>query len=306
VRLTAIVPATDDPPHLEHCIAAIRDAEDTPDELIVVREHTVAGPAAARNSGALRATGDVLVFVDADVIPHRDAFGRIRLAFAADPELVAVFGSYDNEVGAAGVVSGFRNLLHHHVHQQSGGEAATFWAGLGAVRREDFDRAGAFDADRYREASIEDIELGLRLSGAGARIRLDPELLGTHLKEWTLGSMVRTDFSRRGVPWVQLIARTGATRSGLNLGWRHRISAASSLVLVLGLVARRPRVAVGAGVGLLTLNAPFYALLLRRRGLVQATAGVALHVLHHLTSVCAVPVGLLAHARERRLSRMRP
>jgi GT2 family glycosyltransferase len=306
MRLTAIVPATDNPPHLARCIAAIRGADDTPDELVVIREHGIAGPAAARNFGAARATGDILVFVDADVLPHRDAFHRIRRAFATDPELVAVFGSYDSEPQGAGVISAFRNLLHHHVHQQSGGPAATFWAGLGAVRREDFERAGAFDADRYRKASIEDIELGMRLSAAGARIRLDPKLLGTHLKEWTLGSMVQTDFSRRGVPWVALMARTGATPSGLNLSFRHRTSAAASVVLVLGLAARRPRVAAGAAIGLLALNASFYALLLRRRGPVQATAGVALHVLHHLTSVCAVPAGLLAQARERRVSRMRP
>src|SRR5207244_8179187 len=112
------------------------------DEILVVDDLQVPGPAAARNEGARRATGEVLVFVDADVVPHADAFRLIRGAFDGDPELVALFGSYDDAPPAPGAVSGFRNLLHHHVHQAGAGPAETFWAGLGAVGREAFLQAG--------------------------------------------------------------------------------------------------------------------------------------------------------------------
>jgi len=300
VRLTAIVPATDAPAEVARCVAAIRVADEPPEEVIVVDSAPGPGPAAARNAGAERAGGDVLVFVDADVLPHRDAFRRIRAAFDADSELVALFGSYDDSPEAPDAISGFRNLLHHFVHQASAGSATTFWAGLGAVRRDAFTGAGGFDAARYSEPSIEDIELGMRLSASGRQLRLDPRIQGTHLKQWSLARMIRTDFHARGVPWVALLARNGATPTGLNLGWRHRLSAAASLVLVASVVARRPREAAAAVGALVVLNAPFYALLLRRRGPAQAVAGIGLHVLHHLTGVCAVPAGILAHVRERR------
>ena len=293
MRLSAIVPATDSPAQLERCVAAIRAAEQPPEELIVVETADRPGPAAARNAGAARAQGDVLVFVDSDVVPHADAFTRLRAAFA-DPGLAAVFGSYDDMPEAPGVVSGFRNLLHHFVHQQSGGEATTFWAGLGAIRRDAFRRAGGFDAERYREPSIEDIELGMRLAAAGARIRLDPAIQGTHLKRWTLRSMVRTDLHGRGVPWVALLARERSAPTGLNLGWRHRLSAAASIALVASLATRRPRQAALAAGALVVLNAEFYALLLQRRGPAEAAAGVGLHALHHLTGATAVPLGLYA------------
>ena len=303
VRLTTIVPATDGPPDLERCVAAIQAADQPPEELIVVDDPSAFGPAAARNAGAARASGDVLVFVDSDVLPHRDTFRRIRVAFDSDPGLTALFGSYDDAPEAPDAVSGFRNLLHHYVHQRSPGPATTFWAGLGAVRREAFAQAGGFDADRFPDASIEDIELGMRLAAAGRRMTLDPALQGTHLKRWTLASMVRTDVGRRGVPWVTLLARDGAAPTVLNLGWRHRVSAAASIALAASVVWRRPRPGAAALGLLVVLNAPFYGLLLKRRGPLQAAAGVGLHTIHHVTAACAVPLGLFVHLRARRAPR---
>src|SRR5213596_1012653 len=207
--LSAIVPATDAPATLGECVEAIRSATATPEELIVVDAPAGVGPAAARNIGARGATGDLIAFIDSDVAVHEDAFERIRGAFLADPTLTAVFGSYDDDPGPVGIVSDFRNLLHHHVHHQSAGIAATFWAGLGAIRRDVFLELGGFDESRDEArlpfASIEDIELGMRLHSRGGRILLDPAVQGKHLKEWTLVSMTETDLLRRGVPWLRLV-----------------------------------------------------------------------------------------------------
>src|SRR5438552_10182990 len=123
VELAAVVPATKNPPTLAACLAAIKAAADPPEQVIVVREPADAGPAALRNAGVRAAAADVIVFVDADVEVHADAFSRIRRAFEADPGLSAVFGSYDDNPTAPGVVSRFRNLLHHYVHTSSAGPA---------------------------------------------------------------------------------------------------------------------------------------------------------------------------------------
>lgn len=299
IRLSCIVPATNRPATLERALAAIRAAADPPDELIVVEEPAFAGPAAARNDGARRAGGDVLVFVDSDVVVRHDAFQRVRHSFASDAALVAVFGSYDDEVATNGIVAGFRNLLHHHVHQRSSGEAQTFWAGLGAIRREAFHAADGFDEARYPHPSIEDIELGGRLAAAG-RIVLDPALLGTHLKEWRLTEMVTTDFSRRGVPWVELLLERRKLPATLNLGARERASALASVLGAGSLVRRRPAAAAVSLATLVALNREFYGLLVRRQGAPRAATGVGLHAIHHLTAAAAVPAGVLAHLRRRR------
>ena len=292
MKLVAIVPATDAPATLDRCMNAIRSALEPPEDVCVIDDPTVQGPARARNLGAEEASCETLVFVDADVEVHSDAFVRIRRAFEESGDLVAVFGSYDDDPERHGLVSDFRNLLHHHVHQSGAGPANTFWAGLGAIRRDRFLEIGGFDEARFPHPSVEDIELGMRIAASGGRIELDPDLQGKHLKRWTLASMIRTDLSRRGVPWVRLLLEKQASSGTLNLGLRHRASAAASVALVVGLVARRTRVVGAAGLVLLALNASFYLLLLRRRGLAQAAAGVPLHVLHHIISVAAVPIAV--------------
>jgi GT2 family glycosyltransferase len=295
--LSVIIPATDGRQTLERTIVAINRAEAGPDEVIVVDEPSGIGPAAARNRGARRATGDVLVFVDADVVVHADAFARIRRAFDRDPGLAAVFGSYDDDPAGDGPVSDYRNLLHHHVHNEGAGPATTFWAGLGAMRRDAFLELHGFDESRFPRPSVEDIELGSRLHARGGAILLDPSIQGKHLKRWTLASMSTTDLLSRGVPWMRLILEGRSSRAALNLGWRHRLSTAGSVLLIPLLIRRRfsPAVAV---LGLLVLvDWPFYALLRRRRGARLLVAAIPLHVLHRLTSAAAVPLAIAMHLR---------
>ncbi len=299
LTMAVVVPAGDDPPLLPRCLAALQAGGRVPDELIVQSEPGGAGPAAARNAGAQGLDADVLVFVDSDVEVHADALARIERHFATDPTLAALFGAYDDVPAAPGLTSRFRNLLHHYVHASSPGEAETFWAGLGAVRREAFEAVGGFDAERFPQASVEDIELGMRLREAEATILLDPTIRGRHLKAWTPLTMAHTDFLRRGVPWILLLLRGGRGAGSLNLGRRHRASAAATVVFAAALAGRRPRAALAALLGLLALNRGLYLLLLRRGGPRLLLAGIGLHLLHQLTAVASVPVALVVHLRER-------
>jgi GT2 family glycosyltransferase len=290
--LSAVVPATDHPATLARCLRAIAAADAGPEQVVVVESPAQLSAAGARNAGAADTLADVIVFVDADVEVHPDAFARIRARFHAEPELDAVFGSYDDTPGARGVVSVFRNLLHHHVHHESAGPADTFWTGLGAVRRSCFEAVDGFDEHRYPDPSVEDIDLGRRLRAAGARIALDPTIQGTHLKAWTLRSMVWTDFARRGIPWVELEWRGRRVSSALNLGWRHRLSALACVVGVISALVGRWAVTAGSFLALMILNRSFYALLVRRLGPLRAGVGVGLHALHHLVATASVVAGL--------------
>ena len=258
------------------------------------------GPAAARNLGAAQAHLPILVFVDADVAIHSDALDRIRAHFSSDPCLSAVFGRYDDQPAAAGLVSRYRNLLHHHTHSSHPGPARTFWAGLGAIRREAFLAAGGFDAATYPRPSIEDIELGLRLSHGSARLLLDPAIEGTHHKRWSLRSMLATDIRRRAIPWSRLLLQRRQGSSVLNLDARARLSTLLSLALVLSSVALAwwpwiwplPLLALA---GVVLLNHRFHRLCLRQGGPALALVAISLQVVYFLYSALTFAVVLLQH-----------
>jgi hypothetical protein len=299
-RLSIVIPATDEPAHLDRVVAAVRDATLAGDEIIVIEKPSGLGPAGARNAGATRAVGDVLVFVDADVVVARDALARIREAFDADPQLAAIFGSYDDDPPDGGLVSDFRNLLHHFVHHEAAGRAATFWAGLGAVRADVFRSTGGFDEERFPHPAVEDIEFGMRLSKRGARLLLDPAIQGKHLKRWTLVSMVKTDLLRRALPWLELVLERRGESSALNLAPRHRVATVAAVSLVAGLVRRDVRIVTGAAAVILVNDRRFYLLLRRRRGTAFAVAAFPVHLVHRLTSAVAVPIALFQHVRRRK------
>jgi len=298
--LGVVIPATDSPPTLERCLAALEAGSRKPDTVAVVAEPAGSGPAAARNLGAAGCEADVLVFVDSDVEVHPEALALIERRFAAEPELAALFGAYDDDPAHPALTSRYRNLLHHHVHAEGAGEAQTFWAGLGAVRRERFEAVGGFDDELFPDASVEDIELGMRLRRQGARIALDPRIRGRHLKGWTQLSMLRTDFGRRGVPWARLLLRQGGGSTALNLGWRRRASAAASVALVGSLLTRRPRLGAAALAANLVLDRDLYALLARRGGAPLLLAGIGLHQLHQLAAAASVPAAIALEATEGR------
>jgi GT2 family glycosyltransferase len=128
-----------------------------------------------------------------------------------------VFGSYDDQPRDKGLVSQYRNLLHHYVHQTANCDASTFWAGCGAVRRSVFTEVGGFHENFRPICSIDDIELGYRLRRAGHRILLDKDLQGTHLKRWTLWSVISTDITHRAIPWARLVIESKNAPNDLNL-----------------------------------------------------------------------------------------
>jgi GT2 family glycosyltransferase len=125
------------------------------------------------------------------------------------------------------------NLRHHLTHQAAANtDDASFWAGCGAVRRSAFLSSGGFDAKRYPEPMVEDVELGMRLSRLG-RCRLEPRVQVTHLKHWTLRSVLDTDINSRAVPWSQLMLETGSVPNDMKLQTSQRVAAAIAPLVLL-------------------------------------------------------------------------
>jgi glycosyltransferase involved in cell wall biosynthesis len=258
---------------------------------IVISTDGPHGPASARNRGVQAASGDILWFVDSDVVVNTDACRHIRQALASR-EITAVVGSYDDSPQARNFCSQYKNLVHHHYHQRGGGDVSTFWGGCGAVWKDEFLAVGGFDELRYPRPSIEDIEFGYRLKASGARIRLVPELQGKHLKVWTIRGLLRTELRDRAVPWSLLLLSRGKLGDELNIATSERIRAMLAGLVAVALVACVVgfipwQVAGALLAAAIVANMEMFVLFRRRNGLLFAFGGVLFHQIYYLYSTAA-------------------
>jgi GT2 family glycosyltransferase len=309
VTLSVIIPVHNGGDEFLLCLEALQKSTRCPDEIIVADDASTdgagrlarqyganvlnlgrlpRGPAFARNRGAERASSDILVFLDADVAIHPNALALMEGYLAEHPRIAAVFGSYDAHPPAGGLVSRYKNLLHHYVHQHSRKEASTFWGACGAIRRQAFAAVGGF-SEEYVRPKIEDIEFGVRLRRAGYRVWLVPDVQVTHLKEWTVRTLLRSDILDRAIPWTRLILRESQLPAELNLSPRSRLSAVASWsgLAFLALALWWPWATMGTVLTLLLvalLNADLYRFFQRQDGFRFAAGAAGLHYLYLLYS----------------------
>jgi glycosyltransferase involved in cell wall biosynthesis len=313
--VAVIVPVGPGAEWLAPCLGALGRCRPRPEQLIVVIDGAGSeladlargfgaevvvvadceGPAAARNRGAARARSELLLFVDSDVEAPADVVDRVARAFVRPTGPSALFGSYDDSPAAPGVVSRYRNLLHHWVHQHGRRRASTFWSGCGAVRRRAFEAVGGFP-ERYDQPCIEDIAFGARLRAAGHLIELDPSLQVRHLKRWSFGGMVWTDLLKRAIPWSELMVRDRRLLNDLNTDVTGRTSVvlvAVSLAAVAGAVVWPASLfaVAAAALALVAVNLDFYRWLARRGGIFFAIRAVPLHWLYYLICGAGFVVG---------------
>lgn len=257
------------------------------------------GAAYARNRGVELSHGEIVAFVDADVMVRPDTLPRMLATLAEHPKIGAVSALHDGKPRARNFVSQYWNLLLRFGEQGHLEENAHFPSGCGAVRRTVLLAAGMFDEWRFPTASLEGVELGQRLQGSGHRLTLLPELEITHLKRWTLRAVCGEAWQRSA-----LLSRS--------LGYqRTRESAPSEVVFTLSrslipgmgilgsltLVAAfipEPRGALKGVIAvavLLLTNLPVYRFYLRARGVGFAIAAVPLHLVVQVVSGIALCIG---------------
>jgi len=325
-NLTVIIPVHNGGVEFECCLEALTRSQIRPSEVIVVDDASTDasaevaarfgarvvrlsppphGPAYARNRAAEIARGDVLFFTDADVLLHPDTLGLASETLEKDATIDACFGSYDDTPAAKGLVSQYKNLLHHYVHQYGSESVGSFWTGCGAMRKKAFRESGGFCED-HKKPSIEDIELGTRLHSQGKRIRLVKAMQATHLKRWTFWELLRSDILQRAVPWSRLVLAKRRVPNEFNLNASARWSAVAVLALMLAGIAGFffPLFFVAAAAmaaALLLLNFNLYRFFRRKRGWFFLVRAIPLHWFYFLYSaltfgavvVVTIPSGIL-------------
>ncbi|MCA9971067.1 MAG: glycosyltransferase family 2 protein, partial [Anaerolineales bacterium] len=220
--VTVILPTYNRLPRLRQVIAALETQQDAPPfEVVVVSDgstdgtneylhalHTPLrltavtqpnrGVAATRNHGLLIATGELVLFVDDDVVPG--------------PRLIAEHVAWHQIHGKDVVVMGpmlsppdfamhpwvqweQAMLAKQYADMQAGRwqpTARQFYTGNTSLRRQHLQEAGGFDAS-FRRA--EDVELAYRLADRGLRFLFNPDAVGYHYAERSFASWIAIPYA---------------------------------------------------------------------------------------------------------------
>ncbi len=269
-------------------------------KIVNIETGVQSGPAVARNLGAQHASGDILLFIDSDIVVPPHLAEMVQYEFQKSQKIDALFGSYDTEPHMPDFLSQYRNLLHHYVHQTSSEEAFTFWSGCGAVRKEVFFGVGGFDGERFPEPSIEDIELGYRLIKADYTIRLCKDMQVKHLKKWEAYSMVKVDFFKRALPWTELLLEQNQMSNDMNLKTSNRLSVAIIFLLIASwfLSFWNPYLIIFSSPLIfffIVLNYDLYRFFYKKKGLWFTLKVIPWHSVFYLLSGLAFSFGLANH-----------
>jgi glycosyltransferase involved in cell wall biosynthesis len=144
------------------------------------------GPAAARNNGVERASGELVIFLDDDVVAEPGLLQAHLRAHRRWGGRAVVIGPMLNPVDHAMSpwIAWEQAMLHKQYDDMRDGKygatARQFYTGNASVRREHLLEAGGFNS-RFRRA--EDIELAFRLDDMGLTFHFAADAQGFHYAE---------------------------------------------------------------------------------------------------------------------------
>jgi glycosyltransferase involved in cell wall biosynthesis len=207
--VSVVIPARNAGSTIERCLAALADQTVSFGEVIVVDDGSSDGTAdiarrmgatvvtqghggagAARNRGARAASGDLLLFTDADCAPRRDWVERL-VAALGEEGVVAARGVCTSDQDEA--VARFAQLEYDEKHRQLARRRYVDLVSTdsAAYRRETFSEFGGFDEGFV---ASEDQDLSFRIARSGLKIVFEPGAVVTHRHRPTLRGYARRKF----------------------------------------------------------------------------------------------------------------
>ncbi len=236
----------------------------------LVRLNRRQGVSRARNAGAAAASGELLLFIDADCLLARNSLAVGNRSYGGRRDRV-VGGTYTPVPFDRDFFSAFQSAFIHYFETKNprpdyvAAHAMLIDAGL-------FARSGGFVEDSFIgvAASVEDVELSHRLRRSGVELAMAPDFLVKHIfrfslrrslanatrkaRVWTMYSMANRDvFTDSGTASLELKANVLAgvlqallVASSLALGSAWPLGGIAAL-LALNLGVNRGLIAVGFG-----------------------------------------------------------
>jgi mycofactocin glycosyltransferase len=173
-------------------------------------------PAIARNRGAWAASGEMLVFLDADCFPAPGWLERLLAAHAGGVAVVG--GSLDLPAGLPAMARYDYYCGWYHVHsRRPAGEVPNHPPGNLSVARDVFTRTHGFSEQQPVAYAHEELAWQAEVRRAGERILFDPAATVFHYNRPGFRNLLRRNF-RWGYSAIESKASSGAAR----MAWVYR------------------------------------------------------------------------------------
>jgi glycosyltransferase involved in cell wall biosynthesis len=151
------------------------------------------GQSDALNRALARATGDIVLWLNADDVILPGALAAASAAFVADPSLAFAYGDFNIIDGAGDLVRRFQSSPYSWDKVFAGG--CYIFSGSLFVRRQTLTELGGYDASLH---ACMDFDLMLRLGAAGSSRHLGRTIAQLRMHDENKSSTIRTVFLREG------------------------------------------------------------------------------------------------------------
>jgi glycosyltransferase involved in cell wall biosynthesis len=265
----------------------------------VIRNNLNRGVTYSRNKGAAAASGDIIAFVDSDVVVKPS--GLVMASREINRNGTgAVAGLFTEKIPFNNFCSQYKNIwvrVSHLIDRQH--PVVLFGSGC-LIEKALFDQIGGFD-ENYHRPDVEDTEIGSRIYTVGSKIILKPEFALEHQKHYNLRSLLKTDYERsRGLTRMMLRAfpKRGEHKTCITIGTVLSVPL-TYLALILSIVSIIkggwiPGGAATAVFGIaLILNRRFVKHLWRYCRGPKFFAGLLLFFVDMLVAGCGIVAGLV-------------
>ena len=165
-----------------------------PSAQVVIINQENQGPATARNNGAHKANGEIILFTDSDCELHNNWLYEMIQPFK-DPNIVGVQGCYKTKqkriialYDQFEIENNYRKMLQKKNIDSIGTYSA-------AYRRDVFMKAGRFNAN-YKEASGEDFDLSYFIYNCGLKMTITDKAICFHNHPDKLLPFLKTKYKR--------------------------------------------------------------------------------------------------------------
>jgi GT2 family glycosyltransferase len=323
-RISVVIPVYNAERLLGECLTALRASTFRGYEILVVDDSSTdgsraiatahdcrvipsggrLGPAGARNKGVEQAHGDIIFFIDSDVVVRPDTMTKLLAVFDRDPRLAGAIAVQSPTMRFRNLCSVYKNLWMYYTYvRRAGQDVPLFYTTAAGIRRQAFIDSGGFDLN-YTNPNVEDTDYGQKLARQGFRVHVLPDLEVEHVKGYDLAGLLRVDFLR-SMSLARLKLRKSADGIGTNdtsvpTGYIVSVPLAGLAILTLlaGLVLGNRTLLIAnflALTAILVLNVQFLRLIRAHGGVRAGGLSCGLLIIELLAAGAGSAVGIATY-----------